>query len=184
MGKLRRYLALFAVCSAALVVAATSVSRQQERRPPVADLPDGATRCDLTVPIRVELIPANDPVRGGDARFVVATESTLDPDLIRRTWIEYSVRRRASRGATAADVSQVTLAAGRGRTEIDLPVVDDSPHEVRARFVVELLDGRTIAQTAVRWVDLGEPDPPEGMIGRIENPDGSGVRVYRGRTER
>jgi hypothetical protein len=53
---------------------------------------------------------------------------------------------------------------------------------IRARYVVELKNGSRIAQTAVRWVNLGDEDVPEGMIWRIQNPDGTGVRVYRGVT--
>lgn len=147
-------------------------------------LPPGATRCDLSVPLSVELIPADVPRAGGRAHFVVTTDSKLDPDLVRASWVEYSVNRRVERPADAAGRRNLTAAQGRTRSEFDVPILDQTPHEVRARYVVQLVDGRTIAQTAIRWVDLGEPDLPEGMIARIEDRDGTGIRIYRGRTER
>ncbi len=147
-------------------------------------LPPGATRCDLSVPLSVELIPADLPRAGGSAHFVVTTDSKIDPDIIRASWVEYSVNRRAGRVEPSVGRRNLASTQGRSRSEFDVPILDETPHEVRARYVIELVDGRTVAQTAVRWVDLGKPDLPEGMIARIEDPDGAGIRIYRGRTER
>jgi Flp pilus assembly protein CpaB len=63
-------------------------------------------------------------------------------------------------------------------------VPDESRYAIRARLIVHLTNGKTISQTAIRWIDLGAEDPPEGMIGRIVNPDGTAIRVYQGETVR
>ena len=63
---------------------------------------------------------------------------------------------------------------------MDLVFPREDRYEIRARLVLELADGKTIAQTAVRYVELGAARPPEGMIGRIVDSNGNGVRVYQG----
>jgi len=165
-----------------LAVVVYSGHGQSQSGTPAAPIPPQASRCDLTIPISVEMLPLNSPSVGESARFQVVVESTLDPDLVRRSWIEYSVRRR---GLLPRENVEQREGLGRGREdrfEIGVPVADTSRHEIRARYVVELRDGSRIAQTAVRWIDLGDEDAPDGMIGRIQNADGTGVRVYRGTT--
>jgi hypothetical protein len=128
------------------------------------------------------MLPLNSPSAGESARFQVVVESTLDPDVVKRSWIEYSVRRR---GMLPRESVEQREGLGRGREdrfEIGVPIADTTRHEIRARYVVELKSGNRIAQTAIRWVDLGDEDAADGMIGRIENADGTGVRVYRGVT--
>jgi len=164
-------------------VAAYSV-RGQSSPVGTAPLPAGATRCDLSVPITVEMLPLNKPSVGEAAEFQVVVQSTIDPDTVRRSWVEYSVRRRGAAPRETVE-SRDGLGRGRGdRLNFGVPIVDGTRHEVRARYVVELSDGRRIAQTAVRWVDLDDEDLPEGIIGRIQNADGTGIRVYRGSTDR
>ena len=74
--------------------------------------------------------------------------------------------------------------SGRSRLEFAVTVPDESRYSIRARLIVRLTNGKTISQTAVRWIDLGAEDPPEGMIGRIVDSDGVGIRVYQGITVR
>jgi hypothetical protein len=163
-------------------VAVFSSHGQSQLGKSAAAIPAGATRCDLSIPISIGMLPLNSPSAGESARFQVVVESTLDPDVVKRSWIEYSVRRR---GMLPRESVEQREGLGRGREdrfEIGVPIADTTRHEIRARYVVELKSGNRIAQTAVRWVDLGDEDAADGLIGRIENPDGTGVRVYRGTT--
>jgi hypothetical protein len=149
-----------------------------------SDLPPGATRCDPSLPIWIDLSPMNQPTAGGAARFEVKVESMLDPDLVRNSYVEYEVPPRIRRLASAQGRQAVLNNSGRGRTEMEVVVPDESRYEIRALLVVELVTGQVLKQTAVRWIDLGEEDPPAGMIGRITKPDGTGIRIYSGATVR
>jgi hypothetical protein len=149
-----------------------------------ADLPPGATRCDPSLPIWIDLSLLNVPAVGESARFEVQAETILDPDLIKNSWVEYEVPSRVRRMASAEGRHSVMNRSGRGRAQMEVVVPDEARYEIRAHLVVELLTGQVLRQTAVRWIDLGEEDPPEGMIGRITRPDGTGIRIYRGATVR
>jgi hypothetical protein len=148
---------------------------------PAGMLPAGATQCDPSLPIQVELIPLNDPQTGQTAEFEIRTESQLDPDLIQNSWIEYEVNVRGVRPDRSSPAARVAIGRmNRDQRRFGFRLVDELRREVRARYVVRLIDGRTVAQTAVRWVDPGAQDPPEGQIGTIVDPDGTAIRVYRG----
>jgi hypothetical protein len=86
--------------------------------------------------------------------------------------------------AELLDTRDVIRRDRRGESRMALIIPDGARYQIRARIVVELRNGKTISQTAVRWIDLGEEDPPEGMLRRIVDPDGSGIRVYQGTTVR
>lgn len=150
--------------------------------------PAGATRCNPSIPIRVELVPLNVPRVGEVARLEVRVESRLDPDLIREMRVEYelspSLRVESGDfepGLGDARGPRFRIAARRSsRLELGLRIPDEARHHLRARLVVELAGGQTMARTADHWIDLGDEDPPEAYLGRIEGPEGVGIRVYRG----
>lgn len=145
-------------------------------------LPPGATRCDIQIPISIELTLLNQPGLERPTRFGVTVISSLDPDLVQDMRLLYELPARVR---TATQTSAAPLALRRsGRTDLELGVMlpDRARYPIRARLVVLLTDGKTISQTAVRWVGLSSEDQPEGMIGRIVDPDGTGIRVYRGET--
>jgi len=148
-----------------------------------SDLPAGATRCDLSVPIQIKMVQLDDARAGLPARFQVEIESDLDPDLVRDIWVEYDFPEKVRSVANAASAPQHLNRAGHSRLELGVIVPDQDRYRLRARLFVRLTDGRTISQTAVRWIN-SDKRPPEGMIGRIPRPDGSGIRVYRGVTTR
>jgi hypothetical protein len=148
-----------------------------------SDLPQGATRCDLSVPIQIKLVQLEEVRAGLPARFQVEIESDLDPDLVRDMRVEYDIPEKVRRVANAASAPQHLSRAGHSRLELGVIIPDQDRYRLRARLFVRLKDGRTISQTAVRWIN-SDKQPPEGMIGRIPLPDGSGIRVYRGVTIR
>jgi len=167
----------------ALLIASAALWGAPQAAVPAAQRPSGSTRCDVSLPMFVEIVPLGEPAVGRATRFEVRAESRIDPDLVRRSWIEYQLPARLRRPADAGR-RDLLGADGRGRTEMDLVFPAEDRYEIRARLVVELTNGKTISHTAVRWVELGPERPPEGMIGRIVNPDGTGVRVYSGVTVR
>jgi hypothetical protein len=142
------------------------------------------THCDLSLPIRVELVPLSEPRVRQAARFRVEVESDLDPDLVQDARVEYELPDRVRMLDDARREPQGLAKSGPSRLEFAVIVPDESRYSIRARLIVRLTNGRTISQTAVRWIDLGAEDPPEGMIGRIVDPDGVGIRVYQGVTVR
>ncbi len=148
-----------------------------------APRPPGATHCDIALPVHIELVPTNSPETGRTANFQVRIESALDPDIVESTWVEYEVPPGA--GRTGSPVGPGMLAKS-GRTSLELRVTppDRLPYAVRARVVVQFVDGSTISQTATRWINLRENDIPEGMIGRVANPDGTAIRIYQGTVRR
>ncbi len=184
----RRFAVIVLTLLAALSTGSLSFKAKAQARTSIparyADLPPGATRCDPSLPIWVDLSPLNQPEAGQSARFEVKVESILDPDMIRNSWVEYEIPSRVRRMASAVGRHSVLNRSGRGRAEMEVIVPDESRYEIRAHLVVELATGQVLRQTAVRWIDLGEEDPPAGMIGRITNPDGTEARVYRGITVR
>lgn len=147
-------------------------------------LPADATRCDVSIPIRIELAPLNEPEVGKVAKFQVKIESLLDPDLVEDMRVEYELPSQLRLEADNQAAPAVLLKSGRSQFEMGVRIPDESRYAIRARLVVRLTNGKTIGQTAIRWVDLGDEDPPEGMIGRIVNADGTGIRVYPGVTVR
>lgn len=152
------------------------VHTQPEEDP---DLPPGATRCDLSVPVQIKLVLLDDSRAGLPARFQVEVESDLDPDLVREMWVEYDIPEKVRRVPNAASAPQRLNRAGHSRLEFGVIVPDQDRYRIRARLFVRFADGRTISQTAFRWIN-SDKRPPEGMIGRIPRPDGTGIRVYRG----
>ena len=148
-----------------------------------ASLPPGATRCDARLPIQIELVPLNSPEAGQTANFQVRIESRLDPDIVSDTWVEYEIPPGAQRSGSPVGPG---LLAKSGRITLDLRVTvpDRRPHAIRARLVVQLNDGSTISHTATHWINLRAGDIPEGMIRRVVDPDGTGIRIYQGVTVR
>lgn len=142
------------------------------------------TTCDSLIPLSVDLVPLTDPKPGGVLQLQVEVQSGLDPDEVRSTRIEYQVPQPLRRSLAAAQDRDIPLRQGRGRTRLSVTIPDREAYEIRARVVVELRNGRTVAQTAVRWVNAGPDYRPQGMIGRVVLPDGAGIRVYQGVTAR
>jgi hypothetical protein len=147
-------------------------------------LPPNATHCNPWLPIHIELLPLNEPRVGQDTRFQVLVDSVLDPDLVKDSWIEYRIPPRVRRITPALERGTALIRAGTTRKELSIIVPDAHPYEIRARLVVQLSNGQTISQTAVRWVNIGNEDASEGYLGRIVDQNGTGIRVYEGSTVR
>ncbi len=137
----------------------------------------------MSVPIRIALTPLNEPGAGAIARFSVSTESGLDPDLVKRMWVEYEVPEQMRRQREFVERREISRRERKSREELGVLVPDRGRYALRVRFMVELVDGKTISKTATRWINPGN-SPPDGMTGRILDPHGTGVRVYQGTTER
>ena len=121
-----------------------------------------------------------EPEAGRSLRFHVSVRSDLDPDLVRAARVEYELPRGWTRTPDVLERREIARLRSRIRREVSLFIPDASRQEIRARLVVNLHSGGTISQTASCWIDPGDPDPPAGMIGRIIDDDGTGIRVYRG----
>jgi hypothetical protein len=144
-------------------------------------LPPGATRCDARIPLAIELVPLTEPRVGATARFAVEVESRLDPDAVRDLRVEYEISPGLRLEVDDRPRRPARLALrGRNRLELGLGVPDERRHVVRARVVADLAGGGSVAQTAVRWIDLGDEDAPEGYLGRVTTVEGQGIRVYQG----
>ena len=143
-------------------------------------VPPGATRCDISLPITVEMVPLNEPKVGQAARFEVLVNSRIDPDLVEDIRVEYELPQRVRFAPGVSSAPALLARSGRSRLELGAIVPDQARYRIQARVIVQLTNGKTVSQTAVRWIDLGQEDPPEGMIGRIVDPDGTGIRVYQG----
>ena len=139
--------------------------------------PANATKCDLSIPLQVALTPLNEPRAGSTARFALTFTSGIDPDLVKSMWIEYEVPDRLKSRETSFANHEIPRMTRSSRQELDLAMPEQGRYRVRARLMVELTDGRTISKTATRWIGDG---PPEGVIGRIGAPDGTGIQVYQG----
>ena len=142
------------------------------------------TQCDPSLPISVELVPENEPRVGLTARFRFEVRSDLDPDLIRDMRVEYETPPRLQIRSDLSREPERLAKSGRSQLRFGVVVPDEARYSIRARVIVTLTNGKTISQTAVHWIDLGAEDPPEGMVGRIVDPDGTGIRVYQGTTAR
>lgn len=145
--------------------------------------PAQATHCDLSIPLQISLTPLNEPGVGGTARFAVSTESGIDPDLVKRMWVEYELPERMRPNRAYLEDREIPRMARESRHELGVLVPDQGRYPIRARLMVELVDGKTISKTATRWINLGN-SAPEGMLGRMVDPDGTGIRVYQGVTVR
>ncbi len=145
--------------------------------------PAQATRCDLTVPLQIDLSPLNEPQVGLPARFAVSIKSGIDPDLVKRMWLEYEYPERMRQPLASLENLEFPRTARNGRREMQVLVPDKGRYQIRARLMVELINGKTISKTATRWINLGNA-APDGMIDRIAAPDGTGIRVYQGITVR
>lgn len=159
----------------------TRVEAQKIQNPsPRSDLrPPNATLCDLSIPVHISLVPLNAPQVGSAAHFRIDVESSLDPDLVRSMKVEYEVPERMRRTPDFMSTMDIPQRTEQGSYELGIVVPDQSRYRIRARLVVLLVDGRTISQTATRWINLGA-HVPDDMVGTMEAPDGISVRIYRG----
>jgi hypothetical protein len=185
---LRRLAAIAAVILAVSAGSAFSPRIAAQNRPErdsrIPGLTPYATRCDISLPLQVELTPLNQPEVGKIARFRVDAQVFLDPDLIESSWVEYDLPARVQRSADTSDARGILSRTGRtGRAQLGVIVPNNQRYEIRARLFVRLINGRTLTQTAVRQINLGNV-PPEGMIGRMTDPDGNEIQVYQGVTVR
>ncbi len=169
-----------ALLTIVVAISAAAVWVAAQPHPPVPS----RTTCDSLIPLRVDLVPLTEPKPGSVLRLQVEVQSGLDPDQVRSARIEYRVPEPLRRSLAAAQDHDVLLRQGRGRAQLEVTIPDREAYEIRARLVVELRNGRTVAQTAVRWINAGPDYRPQGMIGRVTLPDGAGIRVYRGVTAR
>ncbi len=156
-----------------LIITAIPLRAAQSSTPP------HAARCDLSAPVEIELIPVDTFQVGRTARFQVRIESQIDPSLVQRMWVEYEIPERLRAASGLSNRLEVLKSRGTQKYEYRVAVPDRKRYEVRARLKVQFVDGTTMGRTAVRFVDVGR-NPPEGMVGRITNPDGTGIRVYQG----
>jgi hypothetical protein len=140
------------------------------------------TQCDPLIPLKVELVSLGEPSPGGLLQFQVDVQSGLDSDQIKSSHVEYEMP-PALRHSLASE-RDLPLLQGKARARIGVIIPDRQAYEIRARVVLELRNGATISQTAVRWVNAGPDYRPDSMSGRIILPDGTGIRVYRGVTTR
>lgn len=173
----------------AVACAVSSYSFREETRSgalsaaEAAPRPAQATQCDLSIPLQISLTLLNDLSVGSTANFAVSIESGIDPDLVRKMWVEYEVPERMRRAREYLENREIPRMARTSRQQLAVIIPDEGRYQIRARLVVELVDGKTISKTATRWINLGN-SPPEGMVGRIVDPDGTGIRVYQGVTVR
>jgi hypothetical protein len=156
-------------------VRAQSTSESTNRQP----LPPNATRCDVLIPIQIEFVPLNNPEMGKPAKLQVKIDSSLDPDLIKNSWVEYEIPPSLRRGRSGESL-QLPRRSGRLFLEVEVNVPDPSPHAIRARYNVELVDGRTISRTATQWINVAPGDIPQGVVRRLVEPNGTGILVYQG----
>ncbi len=169
-----------------LVCLPTHHTRSQSRvesQPSAAAGPKQTTRCDVSVPLHLEVVPLNQPAVGQAARFQIEVGNSLDPDLIRSSWIEYELPERVQRAGRNLQNRDILGKTTAGRAQLAVIVSDDQRYEIRARYVIQLTNGRTIARTAVREINIGDVPPP-AVLGRIHDSGGNGIRVYRGATTR
>jgi hypothetical protein len=164
-----------------MITLGTSVEAQEILGPSLRSnfRPLNATPCDISIPIRISLVPLNASQVGSATRFRVDVESSLDPDLVRSMKVEYEVPERMRRAPDFLPTMEIPQQTEQGSFELGIVVPDEARYRIRARLVVQLVDGRTISQTATRWINLGE-HVPDDMVGTMQAPDGIGVRIYRG----
>jgi len=166
------------ICGLALISGAlgpAASSGRAERNPT-----SPPTRCEVSFPISVELIPLNAPDLARPTRFQVQVDSNLDPDLVRDMQLLYELPPRLRLQAQAGSQPPVLRKTGRSTLELGIILPDTARYPIRARLVVHLANGRTISQTAVAWTGLTAEGTPEGLIGRLIDRDGTGIRIYQG----
>jgi hypothetical protein len=165
----------------AMIAVGMHAEAQEIQNPSLRSIsrPPNATSCDISIPVHVSLVPLNASQVGSETRFRVDVESSLDPDLVRSMRVEYEVPERMLRTPDFNSSVEVPQQTERGSYELGVVVPDESRYRIRARLVVRLVDGRTISQTATRWINLGE-HVPDDMVGTMETPDGAGILIYRG----
>jgi hypothetical protein len=176
---LKRVTAAFAVAASFFVMRVQGGPQSTDEY----DRPVQASRCDLSIPLKISISPLNKPEAGTTVRFAVSIESGIDPDLVKRIWVEYEFPERMRRSGRLPAGFEIPRIARQNRTELAVLVPDRGRYVIRARVRVELADGRTVSRTATRWINLDNV-PPEGWMGRIVDPDGTGIQVYQGRTVR
>ncbi len=142
------------------------------------------TRCEPSIPLSIALLPLDKPEAGRWTRFSLSVESGFDPDVIRDMRIEYDFPPEVRMVPALSSGREWLRKAGPSRNELRALIPDERRYALSARVILTLRDGQTVSQSAVRYVDLGEEDPAEGMIGQFTNPDGSSIVVYRGVTVR
>jgi hypothetical protein len=168
------------VCLMACVVVCSGAGAQSKVvTRAAAQRPPGATHCDILLPVHIELVPTNSPEIGRTANFQVRVESKIDPDIVKSTWIEYELPAGARRSGTPVGPGLLGR-SGRSVLELSVTPPDHAPSAVRARVVIQFMDGSTVSQTATRWINLREDDVPEGMARRVPGPDGTAIRIYQG----
>jgi hypothetical protein len=175
------------LCIAIFLLSCATVSLSRQRvaanGAEAGGLPAGATRCDLSLPLQIDLIPIETVPPGQTTRFQVDVQSGLDPDRISNMWVEYEYPGQAGKAPEMAADRREVRRSGHTRLEFGLVIPGTESYRIRARVMVLLNDGHLISQTATRWINA-DARAPEDMIGRIMNPDGSGIRVYQGLTVR
>ena len=142
----------------------------------------GTESCDVSLPISIALEPMADPRPGARTPFEVAIKIGLDPDDVRSVQIEYDLPESFQTELGSSERLQFSGPQPTSRFEIALTVPDERRYSVRARLIVELTSGQRLSESAVCWIDIGSPDRPPGMVDRLVDADGSGIRVYRGKT--
>ncbi len=164
------------ILSCLMVPAASPDPARGRPRPP------DPTRCEVSLPISIEFSLLNAPALARPTRFGIHVESSLDPDLVQSLQLLYELPPRVRMVAQAGAAPPVLRKSGRTELELGVILPDQELYPIRARLVAHLTNGRTISQTAVHWVGLSGADHPAAMIGRLVDPDGTGIRVYQGET--
>jgi hypothetical protein len=167
-----------------LIAGATAVLCGIGLRPAQPQFRATRTQCDPLIPLKVELVPLAEPSPGGLLQLQVDVQSGLDPDQIKSSHVEYEMPPALRRSLAYAGERDLPLRQGNARARIGVTIPDRQAYEIRARVVVELRNGATVSQTAVRWVNAGPEYRPDRMSGRMVLPDGAGIRVYQGVTTR
>jgi hypothetical protein len=152
-----------------------------ERRTGKDARPPGATHCDLSLPIRIDLVPLDKFQVGKATPIEINIESGIDPDLVKHMWVEYEIPPELRN--SSQNKMEIPQRAHRHRLNMEVRIPDKRRYQIQARLMVQLVNGKTISQTATQFIDLGNT-PPDAMIGRIENPDGTGIRIYQGQPVR
>lgn len=146
--------------------------------------PTAGDAAEPSLPFTVELVPQAAPSAGRITPFVVNVQSNLDPDTVRDIHVEYELPRGVIRPAAASLSPERVLASGLTRLELGVVLPDESTYPIRARVVVRLTNGKTIAQSAVYWANPGKRGGPNEIVNRMSDADGTGIRIYRGMTVR
>ena len=176
-----RIAALTLLLLSVLAAQPTGLNAEKADTPDQGSLPPDATRCGVSVPIGIELVPLDELQVGQTARFEARIDSDIDPALVRRMWVDYEFSDKLRAASGFSTRHEILNKKGRQLRQIAFVIPDRQRHRIRARVKVELVDGSMMARTAVRYVDLGN-NPPDGMIGRLVDPDGTVIRIYAGQS--